>query len=117
MADSLLLNPETWDLLIDSEGDIALVSDPYSLAQDVASAIKTFLSECWYDTSLGVPYFEEILGQFPPMSLVKKRIEEAALSVTGVISAKCIITEFTKRNLSGYVQFIDATGQINNVNF
>lgn len=116
MSDTLLLNPETWDLLIDSNGSIALASDPWSLAQDVASSVRTFEGECWYNTDKGIPYFEEILGHFPPMSLIRKRMEDEAETVDGVITARATITNLIDRNLTGAIEFIDATGQANNVN-
>ncbi|AJJ19826.1 hypothetical protein [Yersinia intermedia] len=56
MQNTLLLDRTAWDLVLDANGDIAMASLPYSIAQDVASAIKTFIGECWYDTSQGVPY-------------------------------------------------------------
>ena len=117
MSDTFLLNPETWDLLIDSSGSIAVASDPWSIAQDVASALRTFDGECWYNTDKGVPYFEEILGHFPPMSLVRKRLEDEAETVSGVVSARAIITGLVNRELTGSIEFIDETGQQNNVNF
>jgi len=117
MSDTFLLNPETWDLLLDSNASIAVASNPYAIAQDVATAIKTFKGECWYNTDKGIPYFEQLLGQFPPMSLIKKLFEDEALRVNGVVSARAIITSLTNRELTGVVEFIDTTGQLNNVNF
>jgi len=70
LLNTLLLDQTAWDLVIDSNGNIAMASPPYSLAQDVASAIKLFQGELWYDTSKGIPYFNEILGHMPPLSLL-----------------------------------------------
>ena len=39
---TLLLDTLRWDLCLDVHGNIAVASDPYSVAQDVASAIRTF---------------------------------------------------------------------------
>ena len=39
---TLLLRPDTWDLTLDSAGNIAVAENPYALAQDAASAIKLF---------------------------------------------------------------------------
>jgi hypothetical protein len=36
--------------VLDAEGNIAVASEPYSLAQDAASAIKTFAGEVFWDT-------------------------------------------------------------------
>jgi hypothetical protein len=69
---TLLLDTATWDLVLDVKGNIAIASEPYSLAQDAASAIKTFLGEVWYDTTQGVPYFEQILGKPPNVELMRR---------------------------------------------
>jgi hypothetical protein len=92
-----------WDLTTDPFGNIALGTPEGSVAQDVASAVRTFLGECWYDTTLGLPYFESILGQRPATAFLKNQIEQAALTVpdvTGVSVAKLAISG---RQLTGTV--------------
>jgi hypothetical protein len=69
--DTLALDRTTWDLFLDARGDIAVASNPYSLAQDAASAIRLFSGELYYDTTQGVPYFGQILGQMPPLEFMK----------------------------------------------
>lgn len=101
---TLLLDRTAWDLALDSLGNIALADEPYSIAQDVASAIKTFLGECWYDTRIGLPYFEQVLDKLPPVQLLQKLVETQALTVPGVTTAKCTITEFTDRTVRGFVE-------------
>ena len=117
MYKTLLLDRSKWDLVLDSAGNIALASPPYALAQDVASAIKLFLGELWYDSTKGIPYFQKILGHLPPASLLSGYVENAALSVPGVVQARCTLTELTDRKMSGVVNFIDETGAANNVSF
>jgi len=117
MFNTLLLDRSQWDLVLDSAGNIALAAPPYALAQDVASAVKLFLGELWYDTTKGIPYFEEVLGHLPPPSVLMGLIEKAALTVPGVVSAQCIIQAFAAREVSGQIQFIDETGAANAVTF
>lgn len=114
---TLLLDRDAWDLVLDASGNIAVATEPYAIAQDVASAIRTFAGECWYDTGLGVPYFGDIVGQWPPVALIKAKVVEAALKVPGVVSAQCLILSLTDRTITGQVQIIDTTGAANNVNF
>lgn len=113
---TLLLDQSTWDLCLDANRNIAMASDPYAIAQDVASAVRTFLGECWYDTTLGVPYFTEVLGQWPPVRLVKSLIEDAAMTVPEVTAAQCVITSFTGRALAGQIQ-VTANGTTFPVSF
>jgi hypothetical protein len=110
MASTLLLDAETWDFVLDASNNIAVAAEPYALAQDAASAMKLFLGELYYDTTQGIPYFQQILGHWPPLPLLKSYLEDAALTVPGVVSAKCFITSVTDRSVHGQVQVTDATG-------
>lgn len=107
----------TWDLVSDASGNIAMASSPYAMAQDAASAIKTFQGEVFYDTSLGIPYFQSILGKFPSLTLMKAQFVAAALTVPGVTGAKCFISSIVDRTVNGQVQVTDATGQTSAANF
>jgi hypothetical protein len=107
---TLLLDTQLWDLVCDASGNIALAAPPYAVAQDAASACRLFLGECWYDTSQGVPYIQQILGKYPPLSLVKAQLVAAALTVPGVITAQVFITSFAGRKLQGQVQVTDTSG-------
>lgn len=109
---SLLLSPQTWDLLVDADGNIAKAEAPYALAQDVACACKLFQGELYYDVNQGVPYWQSILGQFPPLQFVKAAYVTAALTVPGIVAAVCFITSFVNRSLSGQVQTTDTAGVI-----
>ena len=108
---TLLLVPDTWDLTVDATGNIAQASDPYSQAQDAASAIRTFRGECYYNTLLGIPYWSNVLGKWPPLSLVKAYIVAAALTVPGTVKAVCYISSFVNRKITGQVQIVNTVNQ------
>ncbi|MEX3614383.1 MAG: hypothetical protein VB141_11670 [Burkholderia gladioli] len=114
---TLLLDRDVWDLVLDAQGNIALAEQPYSIAQDVASAVRLFIGECWFDTTRGIPYFQQILGQAPNLAFIRSRIERAALTVPEVVFAQCVITAFDGRKLSGQIKVIDTTGVSHNVSF
>ena len=114
---TLLLDQTKWDLVLDSNGNIALAAPPYALAQDVASAVKTFLGEVYYNTNLGINYFVQILGQLPPIALLVEVINNAALTVPGVITCQTIIESFNERTVTGQIQFTDENDQQHTVNF
>jgi hypothetical protein len=117
MADTLLLDRSTWDLVLDVGDNIAVASAPYALAQDAASAIKLFQGELWYDTSQGVPYWAQILGQAPNYALIKAKLVTAALTVPGIIAARVFISGFINRRLMGQVQVTDRNGIITAATF
>lgn len=114
---TLLLDPVGWDLMLDSNGNIAMASNPYSIAQDVASAIRLFIGELYYNINKGLPYFEQILGKSNPEAIMKSQAEIAALTVPEVVQAKCIALYLNNRVLSGTVEIIDTTGASQNVSF
>jgi hypothetical protein len=93
MATTLLLDTATWDLTVDAAGNIAVASEPYSIAQDVASSLRLFLGELWYDSTQGMPYLQNIFGgNPPPIGFVKAKMEAVALTVPGVASATAYLT-------------------------
>ena len=107
--DTLLLDTATWDVVLDANGNWAAAHAPYALAQDAASAIRTFLSEVYYDTTLGVPY-TRILGKLYPVEFVRQQLIAAAMTVPGVVSAKVFFMSFALRDLTGQVQVTDING-------
>lgn len=117
MSKSLLLDQTVWDLVLDAAGNIAACTEPYSLAQDVATALRTFLGEVYYDTSLGVPYFEAVLSGNIPVSMIRQILVEQALTVSGVVSATCNIISVIDRKLVGQIIVTDQNGVSTNVSF
>ncbi|SDR17887.1 hypothetical protein [Paraburkholderia tuberum] len=117
MTKTLLLDQTAWDLVLDAAGNIAVATEPYQIAQDVASAVRTFLGECWYDTTLGLPYWQNILGQFPPASFVKSEIVKAAKTVPNVASATVLSLALDNRKLTGQIAVTDTDGNTQTVNF
>jgi hypothetical protein len=112
---SLLLVVDAWDLCLDAAGNIAMATPPYSRAQSVANALRLFAGELWYDTTKGVPYFEQILGQAPPVTFFEAEMVRAALTVPGVASAQCTIQGISGRVLTGQVTFTSDDGTTDSV--
>ncbi|CAB4149739.1 hypothetical protein UFOVP1433_26 [uncultured Caudovirales phage] len=109
---TLLLELDQWDLVLDASNNIAMATDPYAVAQDVASSCRVFLGDQYYDTSVGVPYFQSILGKRPPLSLVKTQLEAAAARVPGCGSPTVFLSALNARTLSGQVLFTDTNGNV-----
>lgn len=82
-----LLDWESGDSCLDASGNIAVASAPYAIAQDAATQVSTFRGECWYDSTQGVPYWQQILGKRPPASLIASLFEAQALLVPDVATA------------------------------
>lgn len=107
---TLLLDRSKWDLILDAQNNIAVCSNPYSIAQDAASAIRLFKDECWYDTTRGVPHFQEILGHQPSLSVLKSALQTAALTVPDTKTAVVFISSVADREVQGQVQITSTSG-------
>jgi len=111
MSATLFLDPATWDLCLDANGDIAVATGPYSYAQDCASAIKLLPATLWYDQTQGISLVEQ------PLSLIRANCITAAKTVPGVVSAQVFFTSFKNRVLTGQVQCTDASGNVSVATF
>ncbi|WP_311271091.1 hypothetical protein [Sphingobium sp. WCS2017Hpa-17] len=105
MAGTLLLDRDTWDLCADAQGNIAVATEPYSLSQDVASECRVYLGECYYDTTRGIPYPSQVLGQMQPVQVLKESLVTAASLVPGVSDVTVFLTGITNREIGGQIQF------------
>lgn len=113
--DTLYLNP-SWDMCLDSNGNIALAGEPYALAQDAASAIQMYLGECRYDTTLGIDWLGTILGASPiPIQLMRTQFVAEAMRVPGVVAAQVFFTTVSDRALTGQVQVKSLAGVVSAV--
>lgn len=64
------------------KGKSDYLRDDAAISYDIATRLRTFKGECFYDSELGVPWFE-ILGQ-KDKSIVLLEIKRAILEVDGV---------------------------------
>lgn len=108
-----------WDLYVDASGNIAVHTGGIALAQDVASAARTFLGEVWYNTTIGVPLFQQILGYLPSLAFIKAALTAAANTVPGLDGvagssiasvAVFLIGLGPSRRLGGQIQITPADG-------
>lgn len=87
LLNSLPLDWDTWDLELDDAGNWNLfTSTDSSTAQDVACALRTFLGDCWYNQLLGLPYYQDIFGQNPPVSYLSAKLIAQALTMNNTQS-------------------------------
>lgn len=111
MADTLLLDRDGWEVCLDASGNIAVATEPYSQVQDAASAVRVFEGEAYYNTTLGVPYWSDVLGRSQPTQIMRARAQQAALTVPGVIDANAILVTLANRTLGGQIQIRTASGE------
>ncbi|HHH0459713.1 TPA: hypothetical protein ACPZJF_000383 [Yersinia enterocolitica] len=93
---TLMLDPDTWDLMLDGDGNISITDGGYAVAQDVASACLVFSGECYYDNTLGIPWKEEVLGSRPSAGYIAKKMEGEAKKLP--IVSQAIANVFFDKN-------------------
>lgn len=103
MTTSIFLLPTTWDLCIDSKGNIATATDDYEIAQNVASACRLWLGESMFDRKRGIPYKFKVLGYRPDGSLLNSWFKTEAETVNGVTAATPVL-DIQNRELVGYIE-------------
>lgn len=94
--DTLALDKDTWDLCTDVWGNLATVGDatPESdttgpgmrLAFDVATRVRAWRGEVYFDTTQGINY-PQYLGGPPNLSLLQSVFTTEALKVPGCLTA------------------------------
>jgi len=118
LTKSFLLDTETWDIQLDDSGNIAIASNPLAVAQDVACACSTFLGEAWYDTTLGIPYYQRILGHWPGTQLINTKMQSEAKKLPYVQDAFCTVTiDKQTRSASGVMTITDTNYNQSTVQF
>lgn len=109
---TLLLDQNEWDLTKDAAGNIAVAEAPYAIAQDVASAVRVFQGEVWYDTNQGMPYLQQILGEAPPIEFVKSQLAAVGGTTPEVTAIEVFITALEGRELTGQLIVTDIRGNV-----
>lgn len=107
---TLLLDTDTWDLCLDGAGQIAIAGREYSIAQNVANAIRLFTEDAWFDPDRGIPHFDLDLGKKTSLAVIRSRYREAALAVEGVLEADVQIYGITERTLEGNIHLTLTNG-------
>lgn len=91
----------THDLLL-KDGKLLLTEGASQRAQQIKIALLTFLGEWEFDTSIGIPYLEQILVKTPNKFRVEAILRKKILAVQGVrrITSFGLDMDRTNRSLS-----------------
>lgn len=110
-AHTLYLQPDSWDITLDSSGRIARSTQAYAIAQNVANAVRLFTGEAFFAMDEGIPHFDIELGKArPALSVLRARMREAALNVEGVLDAQITLDDVQDRKLTGEILLTVADG-------
>ena len=110
-AHTLYLQPDSWDITLDSSGRISCSTQAYAIAQNVANAVRLFTGEAFFAMDEGIPHFDIELGKTrPALSVLRARMREAALNVEGVLDAQITLDDVQERKLTGEILLTVADG-------
>lgn len=96
----LAIDPETNDLFLDADGNLAVARKAEAVAQHVRQRLMTFRGEWFLDTSAGVPWLDQILGKQYDPALAEAVVKAEILDTDGVTE----ITSFS-------VDFVNGSGE------
>lgn len=106
---SLALNASN-DLELDElTGMIKMVSDGDEVCQQVRTRLLFYLGEWFLDTSVGIPYFQEVFTKPAIISLVESRLKDEIISTPGVLSLDTFATNFNSTTRALTVSFSATT--------
>jgi hypothetical protein len=108
----LQMDIDTNDLQITS-GDLSLATGTTAIQQRLQQALQLWLGEWFLDTTVGVPYKQQILVKNPNIDLVQADLVAAASDVPGIIQITDFSLEYsaTNRSVSVYIEAQDSNGQ------
>ena len=95
-------NPVAGDLYLDATGNCRLTN---SLSEDVAQELwirlHFFQGEWFLDTTVGIPYFQSILGQKTPTGIIEQMFRRVITTCPGVASLDSfLLTSLPARRIS-----------------
>lgn len=103
---TLFLHPKTWDLAKDTQGNIAIATEEYQQAQDIASSCRVFLGDDYYNKNDGIPYLQSIMGKSGyPVSLYQRHLFERSMLVKDVVSVDVNLQPIEDRIVKGGITF------------
>lgn len=120
MANDTLALTADWDLDLDDQGNLRTVGDAtvgdvqtgpgMRLAQDVASRLRAWRGEVWFDVQQGIDY-PLYLGRAPSILQLRTDCQSEALLVPGCATAIADIDlQRTTRAVGGTVYLSDIAG-------
>jgi len=84
-------SPNYFDLLVE-DGDLVLVDGPNAIKQHILQRLRTFYGEWFLDNTIGVPWFQQILGiKNPDQARINALLLNTILATPGVIQ----VTEYS----------------------
>ncbi len=76
---TLSLNPQTWDVQLDSVGRISVTQEDLATAQTVANEVRLFTEDAYFIQERGLPHFIRELGDRANDAIVRFYLSQPAI--------------------------------------
>lgn len=92
----LALDPQSNDLFLRADGNLAIVTRAEAISQHVRQRLKTFEGEWFLDKEAGIPWFDQLLGKRYNPALAEAVVKAEILNTQGVASIESFSVAFAK---------------------
>lgn len=96
MRIGIAIDPDTNDLFLGTDGNLAVVTDAAAVGQHVRQRLMTFEGEWFLDTTAGVPWLSDILGKRYDPELAESVVKAEILATDGVASIEAFSVSFQR---------------------
>lgn len=96
----LAIDPATNDIYLADDGNLAFVHEAEAVGQHVRQRLKTFEGEWFLDTTAGVPWLTDILGNAYDPALAEAVIKAEILETDAVTEITSFSVRFDNHNRS-----------------
>ena len=117
--DKALVGTVDYGDVLMSNGDLVLTADADSrganpVLQDLLFRLRTFSGECFVNTSLGVPWYQQLIGQTGNPGIIDAVLQNVVLATPGVLQLTEWSSSFdrARRILSISFAALTTSGQV-----
>ncbi len=89
----LKLDPVTWDLAVEDH-DLAFVEGVDRVVQSLKIRLRTYLGEFFLDTTVGVPYFQDVLVKNPDLNNIEAVLRSIILEDAEITEVTSFVRNF-----------------------
>jgi hypothetical protein len=90
----LAIHPDTNDLHLEADGNLAVVHGAKAVGQHVRQRLKTYSGEWFLDTTAGVPWLDEIMGGAYDPGVSEAVVKGEILETHGVVEITSFSVQF-----------------------
>jgi hypothetical protein len=105
----LAIDQATNDLHFSADGNLAIVTDAEAVGQHARQRLSTFQGEWFLDTTVGVPWLSQILGQRYDPALAEAVTKACLLTTDGVTGITSFSVSFGRVTRGLFIKSVDVT--------